>query len=93
MTNLQIAVSDDLLVILYILFINLHLTQDNPYYVSIQLHLIVKCFSSGLSIVFLRFILTGYAANQPMMNLSQRNMPFIGISLVYELKKTYINTC
>jgi len=49
--------------------------------------LIVKCFSSGLSIVFLRFILTGYAANQPMMNLSQRNMPFIGISLVYELKK------
>jgi len=43
-TNLQIAVSDDLLVILYILFINLHLTQDNPYYVSIQLHINCEMF-------------------------------------------------
>jgi len=42
----------------------------------------VTCSAVGLVTVCLRFVLIGYVASQLMMNLSQKNMPFIGNALL-----------
>ena len=42
---------------------------------------VVKRFAAGLAIVCLRFVLIGYVANPLKMNLSRKNMPFIGTFL------------